>query len=229
MDQIETIVSKFSDLFAKTLQKEERLEDLRQEILSQNKTIRGENLHSNKNFSANKKFTKEMNEETRSQVSFKISGGNRLHTIFDDSKSLRMDTFYEGETRFKKKDLENLSPKSIKSHMSGPFNFQNTMDDNISHFTYGVIQEETDVYNSSSDEHENVEREESVRAQKDFGLLNKKTEIKYLESAEANRISRRQLGVLCDRLGRLLVDLAPHFMLDPSENNSRNIIFGLYI
>jgi hypothetical protein len=230
MGKIGCILKDFNELFKETEKKSNTLAELFKEIKKQDKEKNPSNNRYEKDFSASKKFIKNMNEETRSQVSFKISEKKDFTTFFDDSKSLHIDTFQEKKMpRFKKKDIENLSPRSIKSQLSGTLNFQHNIDDNISHLTYGVIQEETDIYNSSQEsrsdsEHletkpgtedkEQLEKAESIRAQKDFGLMAKKLQHKFNEIDFQVKIKRRQLGVLCDRLGRLLVDFAPHLMVD---------------
>lgn len=245
MKKIKYILKNFCDLFEETENKTQTLIELSKEITKQDKEKNQSSNRYDKDFSASKKFIKNINEETRSQVSFKISEKKDFTTFFDDSKSLHIDNFEENKknmARFKKKDLDNLSPRSIKSQMSGAFNFQHNIDDNMSHLTYGVIQEETDIYNSSqesqsgsenleekkeNEDNEQMEKAESIRAQKDFGLMAKKLQHKFKEVDFQVKTKRRQLGVLCDRLGRLLIDFAPHLMVDSFRKKNEESNFGM--
>ena len=238
MKKIGDILEGFKELFQETEIKSKTLIELMKEMKKQDREKNRSTNRYEKDFSANKKFMKNINDETRSQVSFKISEKKEFTSLFDDSKSLQIENFQDKkETRFKKKDLDNLSPKSIKSQLSGMLNFQHHLDDNMSQLTYGVIHEETDIYNSSQESEEGSEEEdskpghedaegmakaESIRAQKDFGLMAKKLQHKFNEMSLQVRVKRRQLGVLCDRLGRLLIDLAPHFMVDTLLEDSED-------
>jgi hypothetical protein len=231
-ENVKNVLEMFTSLFKETQQKAKKLEEMSKEI----KTKENKNLSNNryeKHFSATKKFMKN-NDETRSNVSFKISKPKELKTLFDDSRSVQIENFtYKKSDRFKKKELENLSPKSIKSQMSGlPNIIQGHMDDNISQVTYGVIQEETHLddssegsdYRDSGKDKEKYERAESIRAQKDFGLFGEELGNKVKEMGKEVNVKRRQLGVICDRLGRLLVDLAPHFMVDLVKKDDSGMI-----
>jgi hypothetical protein len=223
-ERVQEILESFTNLFKETEKKSKKLEEISVEISKrENKNL--SNNRYEKHFSANKKFTKNMNEETRSHVSFKISEKKEFRTLFDDSRSVQIDNFNDQKLdRFKKKEIDNLSPRSMKSQMSGLFNIQHHMDDNMSQIKYGVIQEET--HNSSDDNYSNLsdnyqeeifEKAESIRAQKDFGLMNQELQYKFKEVKAQVNVKRKQLGVLCDRIGRLLIDLSPHLMVDLSS------------
>ena len=222
LDEAWDVLKSFMDVFQETQIKWRTLRELAKEERKRGKKGAKWNRYE-KHFSATKKFAKNANEETRSHVSFKISEKREVKTLFDDSRSVQNDTFHDKNTgRFKKKEIENLSPKSIKSQLSGLANLQHPLDDNISQFTYAVIQEETHLDDSAEDSHDSgtdadadpFDKAESIRAQKDFGLMAHELKHRMSELDDSVRARKRQLGVLCDRVGRLLIDLAPHLMSD---------------
>ena len=85
--------------------------------------------------------------------------------------------------------------------------------------SYNSSQENSEDFNQ--DNQETADKAESIRAQKDFGLMAQKLQHKYSQMNLQVQAKRRQLGVLCDRFGRFLIDVAPHFMLDSEDNNQQ--------
>lgn len=219
-------MTKLTETFQETQTAEQRLRQLKKEIQEKETQIAPRKMDFDKEFLPPKASKKEHDDdETRSHISVQVAGANRHNHFFDDSRSLRNDEIPKKDKwRFKKKDLETLSPKSIKSGISGNFGFLPNIDENLSQLTYGVIQEEAYLSGSSAEVSENLsvqnlelEKAESVRAQKGFSLGHQLLDKRHDETEQEVSRKRRQLGVLCDRMGRLLVDLAPHFMLGSKQ------------